>query len=104
MYYNREMEIKRNKKISDAWNISKKYTSILINNSKNDRNINVFPIIYGQFINELRNKKIIYSDTKNYIQCWNTTLNTIYKNPKIKCKRAAIKLLHQTSVQRSHQH
>ena len=102
MYYNREREIKNNIKVRDAWNISKKYSQILMNNQKNDKNLSMCFVIHGQFINELRNKKLKFTKDNNYIQCWNTLLNTILNNPKIKCQRTAIKLLHQTNIQRSY--
>ena len=56
--------------------------------------------IYHQFISELKLKKIPHQE-KNYVQIWETMTNTIMNNPKVDVCRAAIKLLHQTSVQRS---
>ena len=54
-----------------------------MNNEINDKFLNMYRVTYGQFINELRNKKIHFTNDKNYIQCWNTVLNTIIRNPKI---------------------
>ena len=102
MYYNRENEMKRNRMVKEAWLISKKYSQILMNNEINDKFLNMYRVTYGQFINELRNKKIHFTNDKNYIQCWNTVLNTIIRNPKIMCQRRAIKLLHQTNIQNSY--
>ena len=94
--------MKRNRMVKEAWLISKKYSQILMNNEINDKFLNMYRVTYGQFINELRNKKIHFTNDKNYIQCWNTVLNTIIRNPKIMCQRRAIKLLHQTNIQKSY--
>ena len=102
MYYNREIELLRSYKIKEAWKISKKYSQILMNHEINDNFLTMYPTIYGQFINELRNKNIQFTKDKNYIQCWKTTLNTILNNPKVKCQRHAIKLLYQTSIQKNY--
>lgn len=84
-----------------AWNISKKYSEILMNNSKNDKNLNMCFAIHSQFMTELKSKKLIFTKNKNYIQVWDTLLNTLLNNPKIPDQRAAVKQLHQTNVQRS---
>ena len=84
-----------------AWDISKKYSEILMNNSKNDKNLNMCFAIHSQFMTELKSKKLIFTKNKNYIQVWDTLLNTLLNNTKIPVQRAAVKLLHQTNVQRS---
>lgn len=84
-----------------AWDISKKYSNILMNNSKNDKNLEICFAIHSQFITELRTKGLNNKNNKNYIQVWDTLLNTLLRNPKINVQRAAVKLLHQTNVQRS---
>ena len=61
MYYNRENEMKRNRMVKEAWLISKKYSQILMNNEINDKFLNMYRVTYGQFINELRNKKIHFN-------------------------------------------
>ncbi len=102
MYYNRKKELNKQAKYHEGWNTSKKYTSILMSHSENDRNIDMCFAIHSQYINELRTRRIPFSKKLNYIQCWDTLLNTLLRNPKISVQRGALKLLHQTSVQRSY--
>ena len=102
MYYNREKELNKQKKYRDGWNTSKKYTDILMLHSENDRNIDMCFAIHSQFMNELRTRRIPFSKKLNYVQCWDTLLNTLLRNPKISVQRGALKLLHQTNVQRSY--
>jgi hypothetical protein len=102
MYYNREKELQKKNRNRDAWSISNKYTDILMLHSDGDRNINMCFAVHSQFMNELNTRGIPHNKKKNYVQCWDTLLNTLLRNPKIIVQRAAIKLLHQTSVQRSH--
>lgn len=99
---NRHRETKQYKKHVDAWNISKKYSQILIDQEDDNENLNTFFTVHSQFISELENRKLETNKKKIYIQCWNTVLNTLLNNPKIKCQRASIKLLHQTNVQRTY--
>ena len=99
MYYNREKELHKQKKYHEGWNISKKYTDILMLHSENDRNIDMCFAIHSQYMNELRDKKLNYQDSKNYVQVWNTMMNTVLKNVDSK---GAVRLLHQTSQQRSY--
>ena len=101
MYYNRDKELKKYKKYRDAWNISKKYSNILMKHDEYNKHIMIFPSIRLQYINELRNKKIPFKN-KPYIQCWDTVKNTILNNPKLSCKIASIKILHLTNIQRSY--
>ena len=102
MYYNRKKELNIQVKYHEGWKISKKYTDILMSHSENDRNIDMCFAIHSQYINELRTRRIPFSKKLNYIQCWDTLLNTLLRNPKISVQRGALKLLHQTSVQRSY--
>ena len=88
-------------KYYEAWEISKKYSQILMNHSKNDQNLDMCFAIHSQYISELKMKRIDFSNPKNYIQVWETLLNTLLNNPKITVQRGAVKLLHQTNVQRS---
>ena len=71
-----------------------------MNHSKNDKNLEMCFAIHSQFITELRTKGL-NNKNKNYIQVWDTLLNTLLRNPKINVQRGAVKLLHQTNVQRS---
>ena len=102
MYYNREKELNKQKKYRNGWNTSKKYTDILMLHSENDRNNDMCFAINSQFMNELTTRGIPHNKKLNYVQCWDTLLNTLLKNPKINVQRGALKLLHQTNVQRSY--
>lgn len=102
MYYNRAKEQEKREKYLEGWSISKKYTDILMEHSKNDKNLSMCFAIHGQYMNELKNKRIPRDKKINYIQCWDTLLYTLLKNPKINVQRGALKLLHQTSVQRAY--
>ena len=100
MYYNRNSEMNNFNNVKEVWNISKKYTTILMDNQNNDNFIDMFYTIHAQFLSELKNKRLNRNNKKNYIKLWNTVLNTIHNNSKLTAKRGAIKLLHQTNVQR----
>lgn len=102
MYYNRGKEQYKRGKYLEGWNISKKYTEILMEHNENDKNLGMCFSIHGQYMNELKNKRIPRDKKINYIQCWDTLLNTLLKNSKINVQRGALKLLHQTSVQRAY--
>tara|TARA_A100001037_G_scaffold45808_1_gene37046 strand:+ start:19047 stop:19361 length:315 start_codon:yes stop_codon:yes gene_type:complete len=95
-------EINQKDKVKTAWTISKKYTDILMDHEKNDEHLNMCFDLHYQFMHELKNKNIDISKKKNYIQCWDTLLNTLLKNPKLNVQRGALKLLHQTNTQRSY--
>ena len=97
---NRKKEFMIQRKYHEGWNLSKKYASILILHEGDDDYFSIALNIYHQFISELKLKKIPHQE-KNYVQIWETMTNTIMNNPKVNVSRAAIKLLHQTSVQRS---
>ena len=70
--------------------------------------LSIYPLLYmistslmtsGEASNQyLFPKKLMF---ENYIQVWDTMMNTLYNNPKVDVCRASLKLLHQTSVQRS---
>ena len=100
---NKEKELNKQLKYREGWVLSKKYTTILMEHEMNHEYFLIAPNIYHQFISELRFKKIPHTG-KNYIQVWETMLNTIENNPKANVCRGAIKLLHQTSVQRSYKY
>ena len=90
----------KKEKYNEAWKISKKYTSILMEHEDNNDHFEIAPNIYSQYLSELRLNKIQIRN-KNYAQIWETMMNTVNNNPKQSVCRAAIKLLHQTSVQKS---
>ena len=87
-------------KYNKAWKISEKYSTILIDHENNNIHFEIAPNIYSQYLSELRLNKIQIRN-KNYTQIWETMMNTVNNNPKQSVCRAAIKLLHQTSVQKS---
>ena len=97
---NRGKEMEQKEIYNEGWKISKKYSTILMYHEKDNENFQIAPNVYHQYISELKVKNIPHTG-KNYIQVWNTMLNTIQNNPKVDVCRSAIKLLHQTSIQRS---
>ena len=97
---NREKEMKQKETYREGLKISAKYSTILMDHEDKNEYFELATNVYHQFISELRVKKIPHVD-KNYIQVWGTMINTLQNNPKIHVCRAAIKLLHQTNVQRT---
>ena len=97
----RQNEFNKKQRIKKAWNISKKYSHILIEHENKNEHLDIAANIHYQYISELKYKGIDARKNKNYVQIWDTMINTINNNPKIDVQRASIKLLHQTSVQRS---
>ena len=73
----------------------------MIEHENKNEHLDIAANIHYQYISELKYKGIDTRKNKNYVQVWNTMINTINNNPKIDVQRASIKLLHQTSVQRS---
>ena len=82
---------------NECWKISHKYSSVLMKNINSDDLYSISASIYGQYMSELQSRRLPMKD-KKYIQVWSTMLNTIKKG---KHYRMAIKLLHQTNLQRS---
>jgi len=85
----------------EIWKISKKYSTVLMNHENKNEHLDIYANIHYQYISELKYKGFDIRNKKNYIQVWDTMINTVNHNPKIDVQRASIKLLHQTSVQRS---
>lgn len=81
----------------ECWKTSLKYSSQLNKNINNKDLINLCHSIYGQYMNELQSRNLPMKN-KNYIQIWNTMINTVKKDENT---IMAIKLLHQTNLQRS---
>lgn len=81
----------------DCWKTSLKYSNMLVKNIDSNDLYSISASIYGQYMSELQSRHLPMKD-KNYIQVWTTMLNTIKKG---KHSRMAIKLLHQTNLQRS---
>jgi hypothetical protein len=81
----------------ECWRTSLKYSSQLIKNSKSTDLNNLCHSIYGQYMNELQSRRLPMKN-KNYIQIWSTMLNSVKRGNHT---QMAIKLLHQTNIQRS---
>jgi len=81
----------------ECWKSSLKYSTQLNRNIDSGDLYSIGSSIYGQYINELQSRNL-YKENKNYIQIWETMLNTIKRGDN---SRMAIKLLHQTNLQRS---
>ena len=83
-----------------AWGISYKYSSQLMKKIKLNYDLddiyNLCMMLYKQYINELKFNQLKLKN-QNYIQVWETMMNTIRYEKKMK---QAIHLLHQTNQQR----
>ena len=97
----RQNEYNKKQRYKEAWKVSKKYTSILIDHENKNEHLDIAANIHYQYISELKYKGIDTRKKNNYIQVWDTMINTVNNNSKIDVQRASIKLLHQTSIQRS---
>tara|TARA_Y100001958_G_C20706004_1_gene209883 strand:- start:9 stop:338 length:330 start_codon:yes stop_codon:yes gene_type:complete len=86
----------------ECWDISHKYSSILMKNLNSGDLYTICCSVYGQYLTELKSKRLQSKDKKgrikNYIQVWSTMLNTVRKG---EVEKQAIRLLHQTNCQRS---
>lgn len=102
---NREREVINQKLHFELWDLSKKYTTILMNHLKDSYNNEhlqeLSNSIYKQFIAEVKSRNFVIKKDNKVIQCWKTMINTVNKE---KLYKPSIRLLHQTSVQRSYQH
>ena len=80
----------------ETWNISHKYSSKLMNNiDKKNLYLSCYTQ-YNQYINELTYKKLTIID-RNYIQIWDTMLNTIKLEKNMKM---AVRSLHLTNCKK----
>ena len=77
----------------NAWKLSNKYSSMLMNHIENENYYELSMMYYSQYMNELHQRGYNKNKNKNYVQVWNTMINT--------GTRDSIRLLHQTSVQRT---
>jgi len=96
---NNAYEINKKKGVIQAWNISLKYSKRLMEHANND---DCFDIVYGihrEYLSELHRNGLSLK-RKNYMQIWDTMINTQKRNPKRDIRVASIRLLHQTNVQR----
>ena len=87
MYYSRAKEQEKRRYTKKDGVFQKKYTEILMEHSKDDRNLGMCFAIHGQYMNELKNRRIPRDKKINYIQCWDTLLNTLLKNPKLNVQK-----------------
>lgn len=98
----RRLEYNQKENYDECWNVSHKYSSILMKNINSGDLYNICCSIYGQYLTELKSKKLQLRDkkcnNKKYIQVWLTMLNTVRKG---EIENQAIRLLHQTNCQRS---
>jgi hypothetical protein len=81
----------------ECWSISERYSGDLIQQIDSSDLYNICKSVTGQYMNELSGKNLETID-KNYTQVWTTMMNTVKKGGDT---RLAIKLLYQTSCQRS---
>ena len=86
----------------EAWKLSYKYSTFLLKKINHEDIYLLCFSIHEEYLNELKNKKIIKSNkgdqNENYIQVWKTMLNSMKKNYNI----SSIRLLQQTSQQRNY--
>tara|TARA_Y100000389_G_scaffold176877_1_gene188709 strand:- start:463 stop:792 length:330 start_codon:yes stop_codon:yes gene_type:complete len=98
----RQLAYNQKENYDECWKISCKYSSILMKNINSCDLYNICCSIYGQYLTELKSKKLQLKDnkhnTKNYIQVWLTMLNTVKKG---EVEKQGVRLLHQTNCQRS---
>ena len=85
-----------------SWNLSYKYSKILINNI-NDPNLFLLCLsTYGEYIKSV--KKLYKTKNimdRNFIQIWETMINTVRKGEDN--MKFSIRLLHQTNIQHIYQ-
>ncbi len=81
----------------ECWKASLKYSNMLVKNIDSDDLYSISASIYGQYMSELQSRRLPMKD-KTHIQVWTTMLNTLKRGEHSKM---AIKLLHQTNLQRS---
>ena len=98
----REQQTNKHLQIKEAWKVSKKYSSMLMNHIDSNDLSTISETIHNQYLSELLFKNLPNSSNKSYIQIWITMINTVFRNPKYDVMRASIRILHQTNVQRHH--
>ncbi len=92
----RKIAFIQNDNYNECWNISHKYSGILMKNIDSNDLYTLCCSIHGQYLTELKSKNLQLKD-KNYIQVWSTMLNTVRKG---EAEKLGIRLLHQTSCRR----
>jgi hypothetical protein len=82
---------------AECWNLSLKYSKLLVKNINSSELYSLCLGIYSQYVKELNSRNLPYKN-KNYLQVWETMINTVKKDEK---SIQAVKLLHQTNRQHS---
>ena len=82
---------------NECWKASLKYSNMLIKNIDSNDLYSISASIYGQYTSELQSRRLPMKN-KTHMQVWVTMINTVKRGNH---SRAAIKLLHQTNLQRS---
>jgi hypothetical protein len=98
---NKSFQIKEDHQ--ECWKISMKYSGVLIKNITSGDLGLLCDTVYGQYLNELESNNLNtksknHRNVKNYVQIWDTMINTVRV-----CKGneiSSIRLLHQTNCQR----
>ena len=103
MNSNRGREMYKHIRNYQLWELSQKYTQILVNQIKETNDLTMISgNIWKQFLSEMTSRG--FSKNHTVVQCWDTMIRTILKHPeKRNLHKQSIQLLHQTSVQRSYQ-
>jgi len=103
VHFRRNYSYRQEEQNDECWNISHKYSKILIKNIDSKDIYTICCSIHGQYITELTSKNLPLKNKKHtiktYIQIWETMLNTVRKG---EVEKVAIRLLHQTNCQRRH--
>ena len=97
--YRRSISYINQTKYHGGWELSYKYSKILMKNINNYNLYEICLIIHNQYMNELKHKKINKDKNKNYVQVWETMLNTVFKGKDN--SKGAVRLLHQTNQKRT---
>ena len=87
-----KMNLIKNNFIKKHGKYQRKYTNVLINHENKNEHLDIAINIHYQYISELKYKGIDTRKRNNYIQVWDTMINTVNNNPKINNQRASIKL------------
>lgn len=80
----------------ECWNLSKRYSEILMKNLDSRDLYTICRSISGEYLNELTGNNL--SLEGKHIQVWQTMINTVKKGDH---SIASIRLLHQTNCQRA---
>mgnify|MGYP003968417781 CR=1 FL=1 len=96
----RKYEMSLQNKYHEGWLLSLKYSNILMDNIDSKNIYTICSSIHGEFSHQLKVNGLNDNNKKNYIQVWDTMLNTVYDKKNRNNPKSAVKLLQQTSQQR----